>query len=247
MRSFDVFVDVGRGLQIGHATEDARAVQPGQQIVGRHAAVLIEHGVRNVVQIVGGRIAVDEALNDRRNEQAEAALRVLEHREKFFSRQSQYTQQCIEHGILKPAFFESLCASTAYRSTAAIPASTAAAGRITPTCRRRERPFAAARHKYRAGIDVGDQCSNRGGHAPQVEQKTREHHRRQKRHQHRHLAGDELASGGGRNQQADRTAPRAGTASTPRPAPRPIRAAARETRNCAARMQSSQPIMPSTK
>ncbi len=61
--------------------EHARTVKPGQQVMGGGAAVLIEHGIGHVVQVVGCHVAEDQALEDGRKKEAEPAARVLEDRQ----------------------------------------------------------------------------------------------------------------------------------------------------------------------
>ena len=116
--------------QIGDALEHARAVELGEKLVRGGAAVLVEHGIGNVVQIVGRGVAEDQALNDRRNEQAEAAARILEDRQQLLAGQREDAEKGCSSMRLKPVS----CASTARAGSQQHDrhrASTAAFGRIT--------------------------------------------------------------------------------------------------------------------
>ena len=48
---------VGGPIQVGHAAENAGPVQLRQQFVRRGAAVLVEHGIGDVVEVVGRHVA----------------------------------------------------------------------------------------------------------------------------------------------------------------------------------------------
>src|SRR5207302_1567087 len=74
------------------------AVEPGQQLARGGAAVLVEHGVGNVVEVVGRGVPEDQRLDDRRDEKREAAARVLEDSEQFLACQSQDAEDRVEHG-----------------------------------------------------------------------------------------------------------------------------------------------------
>jgi hypothetical protein len=79
--AIDISTDVALALQAGHSHEHSRTVQMTQQLVRRGAVVLVEHRIRHAVQVVGRCISVDQALKNRRDEQARAAPRILQDRE----------------------------------------------------------------------------------------------------------------------------------------------------------------------
>ncbi len=93
----DEGLDVLCPSEVRHAMEDAGPVEPRQQLLRSGRSILIEHGIRHVIQVVTGRVAEDQALHDRRNEDAEAAARVLERREQLFARQGEDAEDCVEH------------------------------------------------------------------------------------------------------------------------------------------------------
>ena len=74
-----------------------RTVEPGKQLLRRSAPILIEHAIRNIVQIVRSRIAEDQALEHRRNKQTVAAARILENRQQLLAGERQYSMKRFEH------------------------------------------------------------------------------------------------------------------------------------------------------
>ncbi len=93
----DVRLQILGPVQIRHAAKHFRAVQSGQQFPRSGAVVLIQHGVRHVVQVVRGRVSEHQALKNRRNEQHRPPARILQHRQQFLAGQSQNSQQRVEH------------------------------------------------------------------------------------------------------------------------------------------------------
>src|SRR5439155_13640166 len=53
----DVIRHFACSSQVGHAIEHAGAVELGQQSAGGGGAILVERGVRHVVEVVGCRVA----------------------------------------------------------------------------------------------------------------------------------------------------------------------------------------------
>ncbi len=64
----DVAGQIAGAVQIGDAFEDARAIQSRQQLARARAAILIQHGVGHVIEIVGGCVAEYECLHHRGHE-----------------------------------------------------------------------------------------------------------------------------------------------------------------------------------
>ena len=69
------------------AREDAGAVQPRQQFGRCRATALVQHRVGRVVQVVGGAVAEQQRLHQRRREQDHAAGRLLDDGQQFLQDQ----------------------------------------------------------------------------------------------------------------------------------------------------------------
>ena len=113
------------------AMKYARTVERCQQVVGRGAAVLVQHRVGHVAQIVGRGIAEDQALQHGRHEKADPAARIFEDRQQFLVDERENAQDRFHHG---PPHTSRLVvtARASASSTAAMTASTAALGSTTP-------------------------------------------------------------------------------------------------------------------
>ena len=99
----DVIGNVARPSEIGYAIEHAGAVELGQQGAGGGGTILVECDVRDVVEVVGCRVAEDEALQDRRTDQRETAAGVLENGQQFLAYQSENAKQGVEHRFTSSA------------------------------------------------------------------------------------------------------------------------------------------------
>jgi len=83
----DVSLDVLHAMQICYPLEHAGAIETGQQLPRCGAAILVQHRVGNVVEIVGSRVAEDQSLHDRWNQEAHARPPVLENRQQLLARE----------------------------------------------------------------------------------------------------------------------------------------------------------------
>ena len=122
--------DVAGAVDPGDLLEHARAVEPGDQVMSGGAAILVEDRIGDVVEVVGGGIAEEERLEDRRQKQRHPAARILQHREQLLARQGEDAEERIEDRGHQASFF-CVAIRASSMSPAAIPASTAALGRIT--------------------------------------------------------------------------------------------------------------------
>ncbi|KAF1072089.1 MAG: hypothetical protein GAK39_00842 [Variovorax sp.] len=93
----DDLADVGLRAQRGDAVEHTGAVEPRDQLGGRAAMALVEQRIGHVAQVVGGGVAEDQALHQRRHDQDHAARGVLEDREQFLAAEVGDAQQEVEH------------------------------------------------------------------------------------------------------------------------------------------------------
>ncbi len=69
-----------------------RTIEPGQELAGGGGPILVEHRVRNVVQVIGRGVAENQALNDRRDEEAHPGAAVLQNGQQLFTCQRQNSQ-----------------------------------------------------------------------------------------------------------------------------------------------------------
>src|SRR5262249_43049573 len=91
----------------------------------------IEHGVGHVIEVVSRYIAVDQALEDRRNKENDTPARILQDRQQFLAHEGEDAEVGVEHGGPQASF---LCVTARAKSSSvtAIAASTDALGRMTP-------------------------------------------------------------------------------------------------------------------
>ena len=88
---------VRRAAQIRHPLENTGAVEPCQELSGRHAAVLVEDGVWHVIQVIGCRVAEYEPLHDRWNEQGHTRAAILQNGEQLLAGECDDAQDSGEH------------------------------------------------------------------------------------------------------------------------------------------------------
>ncbi len=93
----DDFGDLGLMVQSGDDVEGGRAFEPGDELAGGEAAILVVDRRCHVVDVERRRVAEDQELNDRRNDDDEAALLVAPHRDEFLGDQR---TDAVPHGSL---------------------------------------------------------------------------------------------------------------------------------------------------
>jgi hypothetical protein len=91
--------DVLVPARFGLAMKDAGSVQAGEKGAEAAAVVLVEHGVGHGVEVEAGGVAEEQALQDRRQEDDEAAAGILQDGEKFLPDQRQDAKERGEHGV----------------------------------------------------------------------------------------------------------------------------------------------------
>jgi hypothetical protein len=96
----DDTLDVGRRAQGGGAVEHAGAIKLGDQRGRGCAVALVEQRVVGAIEVVGGRIAEQQALHDRGHDQDDAAGRILEHGEELLAAQVEDAQHGVDEGSI---------------------------------------------------------------------------------------------------------------------------------------------------
>ncbi len=92
--------DVGRAVDGGDALEHAGAVEARQQVVRGGTAILVVHRVGRVVEVERRCVAEQERLQERRQEQDDAAARVTKQRQRFLPDQAANAENGGEHDVL---------------------------------------------------------------------------------------------------------------------------------------------------
>ena len=80
----DPFFGLGRAVERGLTGEFFRTVEAGDEVAGEGGAALIAHDVGHEVEVVGGRVAEDERLDDHGHDEHQPVGRILENDEQLF-------------------------------------------------------------------------------------------------------------------------------------------------------------------